>query len=193
MACFHQCKLVFWVKMFLLVVEKLLLGKIILKGSFISLNWLWCLTPWSLTICLYAAVRTINWTSVSSLWRLEIYLCHWLWGTSGGFSFWISRWWKISQLHFWLSSYWYSCWQVACQGGCGSVLHLLAEFYSFLQVHLRGWDCKFQVVLPEGSKDPKAVVSFPVEQHLEVIFLIIRDWFLFVVKIFSEWPIVPCF
>lgn len=26
----------------------------------------------------------------------------------------------------------------------------------------------FQVVLPEGSKDPSAVVPFPVEQHLEV-------------------------
>ena len=30
-------------------------------------------------------------------------------------------------------------------------------------------DALFQVVLPEGSKDPSAAVPFPVEQHLEVI------------------------
>jgi hypothetical protein len=29
-------------------------------------------------------------------------------------------------------------------------------------------DVLFQVVLPEGSKDPSAVVPFPVEQRLEV-------------------------
>lgn len=29
-------------------------------------------------------------------------------------------------------------------------------------------DVLFQVVLPEGSKDPSAVVPFPVKQHLEV-------------------------
>ena len=29
----------------------------------------------------------------------------------------------------------------------------------------------FQVVLPEGSKDPSAVVPFAVEQHLEVTYL----------------------
>ena len=27
----------------------------------------------------------------------------------------------------------------------------------------------FQVVLPEGSKEPSAVVPFPVDQHLEVV------------------------
>jgi hypothetical protein len=30
-------------------------------------------------------------------------------------------------------------------------------------------DVLFQVVLPEGSKDPSAVVPFPVEQRLEVL------------------------
>jgi hypothetical protein len=30
-------------------------------------------------------------------------------------------------------------------------------------------DVLFQVVLPEGSKDPSAAVPFPVEQHLEVL------------------------
>ena len=30
-------------------------------------------------------------------------------------------------------------------------------------------DVLFQVVLPEGSKDPSAAVPFPVEQRLEVL------------------------
>jgi len=53
---------------------------------------------------LLIAVRTWNWTSVSSIWRLESNICHWLWTTIARLPFWITRWQKIPQFYFWLPS-----------------------------------------------------------------------------------------
>lgn len=38
------------------------------------------------------------------------------------------------------------------------------------------WNAIFQVVLPEGSTEPSAVVPFPVEQYLEVFSFLMHLW-----------------
>lgn len=127
--------------------------------------------------CLLIAVRTWNWTSVSSIWRLEINLCHWLWATIARLSFWVSRWQKIPQFYFWLPSCWDSGWQVDCKSGFVIINWKLCSIVSTASVCNSGgliypscWTIKFQVVLPEGSKDPTVEIPFEVKQHLEVMF-----------------------
>lgn len=105
---------------------------------------------------------------------MESYICHWLWATIARLPFWIPWWQTIPKLYFWLSSCWNCGWQVDFEGW--SSTEILDS--SFIWFHSRvtctihtvstKWLYLFQIVLPEGSTSPTAMVPFLVEQHLEV-------------------------
>lgn len=74
------------------------------------------------------AVRTGNWTTVSSIRRVESHFHHWIWASTGRFSFWGTWWQALSQLHIWMSYRWHRGWQVDHQSGfstmCFPLFHI---------------------------------------------------------------------